>query len=268
MASQGDSFDSEMPFYWEAVIFIAAMASILAVVMEFTWHLSEEFEYLLRTVDFFALCLFAIDIFWKYRIYHHHAKSIFFFVRKCWLDIIAVIPLIRILKVGRLAQLSKAGKIVKVTKGSEVFKASRAIEASGKAAEVGSKAVESVGKVEKGIVGLAHSHQIAKITEVSGRVGDVGGRVVESLEKVEKGISGLAHGSHAAQATKVAEVSGKVAEIGGKGVEVGGKTAEAGSKVVESFEKAHKGVSEVAHGRHLRDAAEHMKHARHSGKKH
>jgi hypothetical protein len=141
---------------WEIVIFIAAIVSVTSVAIELTMHVSEETEHLLHTIDFIAICLFSVDIAWKYRVFKHHAKSSREFFRQSWLDIIAIIPVFRIFRIGRFARLARLARMQKMSKAgrlSKITKATKATKTSRKLAKSGERAY-------KGVSGVAHSRHV------------------------------------------------------------------------------------------------------------
>lgn len=119
---------------WELIIFFAAIASVTSVIIELTVHVPEETEAVLHAIDFSAICLFAVDLAWKYQVMrHHHGRGVDF-IRSNWLDIIAIIPLFRVFRLGRFARFARLARI--------------------------RKSAKAAGEIQKGASTLAHSRHV------------------------------------------------------------------------------------------------------------
>ncbi|HHQ45564.1 MAG TPA: ion transporter [Candidatus Altiarchaeales archaeon] len=158
-----DEFDSHPKFhlFWEILIFVAAVASVAAITIELAVHVSHETERFLRIIDFTAICLFSVDLVWKYKVYWHHATSRLYFIEHNWLDVLAIIPIFRVFRIGRFARLSrlaKLGKTVKAVKAGEkvVFAGEKAAAVGEKILVSGEKTLAAVEKGYKGVSGYAH----------------------------------------------------------------------------------------------------------------
>jgi len=153
-----DHYEDHFPSYWEPMIVLAALVSILSVSIELLVHVSHETEGLLHTIDFVAICLFVIDIIWKFKVYRDHAVSIKVFFRQSWLDIIAIIPFFRVFRIGRFARLARLSKATKTTK---VLKATEKLASAGEhAAHASEGLVKAVEKGHKGVSGYAHGRHV------------------------------------------------------------------------------------------------------------
>lgn len=104
---------------WHWTVFIAALFAAGSLVLMLAYELPENQMLLIERLDFAVLVIFAVDLFNEYRNWKGSGIK---FTREHWLDIIAVVPLFRIVRIGRLAKLEKLAKleeIVEVEKGIE-----------------------------------------------------------------------------------------------------------------------------------------------------
>ncbi|MBD3260665.1 MAG: hypothetical protein GF334_03140 [Candidatus Altiarchaeales archaeon] len=98
---------------WDVIVFTAVIVSIISVSLEFLLRLEESQLYLLLLIDVAAVIIFAIDlmVLWK-----HSSGGLKEFMYRNWLDVLAAIPLFRIIRIARFARLLKLARLRRVAK--------------------------------------------------------------------------------------------------------------------------------------------------------
>ena len=105
--------------WWHWLVFIFALIAVLSLVVIFTFDLSENEKVFFERLDIIILFVFALDLFNEFKNFKGSKKS---FPREHWLDIVAVIPLFRFLRISRIArieELVKIERIIDLEKGAQ-----------------------------------------------------------------------------------------------------------------------------------------------------
>lgn len=146
MASEGDykskkveslSEEEDVMFYhiWDMFVFVAVAFVFILLVLDI-FKVAEEYASFLAIVDFLIWTVFVVDLFFLY----FRSKGLKDFLRKSWLDIIAVIPfnMLKIFKFARMfriaklftrtSKLTKATKLTKISKGAKVLHMGKALK--------------------------------------------------------------------------------------------------------------------------------------------
>lgn len=146
MASEGEyeskkiehlSEEEDVMFYhiWDIFVFIAVAFVFILLVLDI-FKVAEEYASFLSVVDFLIWTIFVVDLFFLY----FRSKGLKDFLKRSWLDIIAVIPfnMLKVFKFARMfriarlftrtSKLSKAVKVTKLSKGAKVLHMSKALK--------------------------------------------------------------------------------------------------------------------------------------------
>ncbi|MBU0761709.1 MAG: ion transporter [Candidatus Altiarchaeota archaeon] len=171
---------SKTELVWELIIIFAAVISIAFLIVEYGFgeHVSEAVLEEIEEIDMWLLGLFVLDVGGRHVFSKGDKLSLAYnvsFVKHNWLDILAISPFLRFLRVFRFARLFRLTKVAKV---SEIAKVSK-ITKAGKVAKVGETAKLA------NIAGSAGGLEAAKALEA----GDI-------VKKTEKTVTGVSHGKH------------------------------------------------------------------------
>lgn len=106
-----------MKKWWDWVVFLAALLVATSLVIDLTYEMAESEKLLMEEVDLIVLAVFAVDLVKEYRNFKGSGLR---FTREHWLDIVAIMPffrIVRIAKFARVEELAKLEEIVEVRKG-------------------------------------------------------------------------------------------------------------------------------------------------------
>ncbi|MEE8167612.1 MAG: ion transporter [Candidatus Hydrothermarchaeales archaeon] len=104
---------------WNWIVFLAAIFVVVSLILQVAYELPEEQEEVIEIVDVAVLGIFAVDLFKEYRNFKGSGKA---FTRTHWLDILAIIPLFRVVRIARIAKVEKVAKleeVAQIQKGAE-----------------------------------------------------------------------------------------------------------------------------------------------------
>ncbi len=115
MSDEGDITLTHL--IWDVVVFIAVIVSVVSVLAEVVFDLSEEEIIVLYIIDFAALAIFVADLWFLWRHYRGPLKG---FIFRNWLDILSAIPIFRIIRVARFARVVKLARLRRLNKLNRV----------------------------------------------------------------------------------------------------------------------------------------------------
>ena len=90
-----------LDFFFHILIIVLVLASVFLLILEYTVELDSSTELIIEKFDYFIIFIFSIDLILEYR----KIRNIKKFFKRCWLDILAIIPIngfFRILKFSRV----------------------------------------------------------------------------------------------------------------------------------------------------------------------
>lgn len=109
--------------WWHWLVFMGALYAVLSLVVTYAFELSEVEMMYVEEMDLLVLSIFAIDLINEYRGFRGSPTR---FSKEHWLDILAVVPIFRIIRIAELAkveELARLEEIKGVRRGEEVEEA-------------------------------------------------------------------------------------------------------------------------------------------------
>ncbi len=98
--------------WWHWLVFTAALGAGVSLVLILAVDLTESQRILLEEADILILLIFAVDLLNEYR---NFKGSGIRFTREHWLDIIAVIPLFRIIRIAEVVKLERLARLEEIS---------------------------------------------------------------------------------------------------------------------------------------------------------
>lgn len=102
---------------WELMVFSAAVIGIAALAVRELFVLTESHMLAITAIEFLVVLVFLADIVKKAR--HWHGSSIRF-VKKNWIDFLAIIPLFRFMRIARFARFGAFAEAEMMARASRV----------------------------------------------------------------------------------------------------------------------------------------------------
>ena len=98
---------------WDLLVFAAAVVSVASVTLEVLFDWSESELIILYLIDVAALTIFIIDLWILWSHYNGPLRSFLF---RNWVDVLACIPLFRLLRLARFSRLLKLSRLRRLLK--------------------------------------------------------------------------------------------------------------------------------------------------------
>jgi|GEM_PF-3996480 len=98
---------------WDIIVFVAVIVSVISMSIEFTLDLSERELGFLFIVDAAAMAIFLADL-WV--LWTHYNGPLREFIFRNWLDVLACIPVFRLIRIARYARVLKLARLRRLNK--------------------------------------------------------------------------------------------------------------------------------------------------------